>query len=511
MSKIAALLLFLLAAQNDVIQVNTRLVEVTVVVRDKNGPVGNLTKADFTVQDNKKTQRIEVFSILDTRKVIQPGEPLPEGVVANRVNSNGDVPATATVILFDLFNTATMVSGGMSASATQFQKDAIKELVNYLRTVRKQDRIALYLLGNQLSVIQDFTGDPDRLLRAATRIKALDGMGVEVRTAQELMDLLADPLGMIGPQLPNAIVTASAISQATVTADAFESIAHHLSGLPGRKNLIWMSGGFPFSPEVAAPVVGSTRYLVRDTPIFFDSQLNRASRALNNANVALYPVDVRALNGTYPEVMLRLANATGGRASYYSNDLQGAVRGAVSDGEVSYTLGFYSTADSSDRTFHNLSVKVAHKDVDVRHRAGYYPADIQKLTNQERGTVLGEALGSPMNASEIGLTANAVPDPENPGNYRVTIVADARDIQLEQQNNRRVATLILASRLESSKTKSVKTTTIPLSMSEVQFRNALTQGFVLTSSVAGSTHDRLKIVIQDQATGHAGSVWIPLQ
>ena len=58
----------LAAAQNDTIQISTRLVQVNVVVRDKSGPVDGLKASDFTVLDNKKTQKIEVFSMLDGRE-----------------------------------------------------------------------------------------------------------------------------------------------------------------------------------------------------------------------------------------------------------------------------------------------------------------------------------------------------------------------------------------------------------------------------------------------------------
>ena len=47
-----------LAAQNDTIRVTTRLVQVNVVVRDKNGPLAGLKASDFTVFDNKKEQKI---------------------------------------------------------------------------------------------------------------------------------------------------------------------------------------------------------------------------------------------------------------------------------------------------------------------------------------------------------------------------------------------------------------------------------------------------------------------
>ena len=64
------------AAQNDVIHINTRLVEVDVVVRAKDGPVTNLGKEDFTIFDNGKVQRVEVFSI-STAERSKPKENMP--------------------------------------------------------------------------------------------------------------------------------------------------------------------------------------------------------------------------------------------------------------------------------------------------------------------------------------------------------------------------------------------------------------------------------------------------
>ena len=49
MSKFATLLLALFVAQKEVIQVDTRLVEVNVVARDKGGPAGNLTPEDLVL------------------------------------------------------------------------------------------------------------------------------------------------------------------------------------------------------------------------------------------------------------------------------------------------------------------------------------------------------------------------------------------------------------------------------------------------------------------------------
>lgn len=64
--------------------------------------------------------------------------------------------------------------------------------------------------------------------------------------------------------------------------DALESIGRHLSGARNRKNLIWVSAGFP---------LGAFGYRGRSRA----REITRATRALNDANVALYTVDARGL------------------------------------------------------------------------------------------------------------------------------------------------------------------------------------------------------------------------
>src|SRR5258708_5328023 len=55
--------------------------------------------------------------------------------------------------------------------------------------------------------------------------------------------------------------------------------------------------------------------------------------------------------------MERLAELTGGKAFVNNNDLTRAIREAVDDGAVLYSLGFYIDAHSADGTFHELMVQ----------------------------------------------------------------------------------------------------------------------------------------------------------
>ncbi len=57
--------------QSPAISVSTRLVQVGVIVRDKNGPVADLTKEDFVVLDRGKPQKISVFSVESSASAAQ--------------------------------------------------------------------------------------------------------------------------------------------------------------------------------------------------------------------------------------------------------------------------------------------------------------------------------------------------------------------------------------------------------------------------------------------------------
>jgi len=535
------LLLPILLAQtvpDGTIQVTTRLVQISVVVRDKNGPVSGLTKENFTVLDNGKPQRIDVFSATDSRNRRQSSMgPMPQGFASNTINAAGEVPNTATVILFDMMNSSNDGTGDTDAlgrqtnnvprlgaasndlTAINDQKDAIKHLVGYLRTIRDGDRVALFVLGYQLRVIQDFTGDPNALVRAAARIRALDQAGIEVSSMAQLAALLAPPpvsnedgsVTAVGtPGFANAITTLSAITRATATADAFVAIARHMSGLPGRKNLVWMSAGFPFKPVVAQRRIGVQAQAPVETPDDFSSQLNRASKALNDANVALYPVDYQGLNGAFPEVMMRLASATGGDVTYHTNDLKEAVTTAIADGDVSYTLGFYSADKREDGKLHDLKVKVDRHDVDLHYRSGYY-ATPRSLSDKQRKAVVSELLGSEVNSSQIGLVVSGQPDPAVAGSYRITINVDASHLDFIQKGDRRTGQLSLVMRLESSKSKSPLVGGMPLNFTEEQFQNVLKHGFVIRQTVQARPNDRLRIIVQEQSTGMAGAVWLNLR
>ena len=78
--------------------------------------------------------------------------------------------------------------------------------------------------------------------------------------------------------------------QVQITEDAFTAIAQFLMPLPGRKNLLWLSGSFPMSvlPET------SDSHAYQSLRNYTESQ-KKVADLLNLSHTAVYAVDVRGL------------------------------------------------------------------------------------------------------------------------------------------------------------------------------------------------------------------------
>jgi VWFA-related protein len=133
----------------------THLVQVNVIVNDKHGnPITGLTKDDFVLLDNKRPQEIQLLSAETNLRRDQPQSPLPPDTFTNRLSEH----ASVTVILLDALN-------------TEFADQALtrKQVLKFLEHLRQQDRVALYWLGNNLYVLNDFTTDVASLREAIAR------------------------------------------------------------------------------------------------------------------------------------------------------------------------------------------------------------------------------------------------------------------------------------------------------------------------------------------------------
>ena len=425
---LAALAPAILAQEGPLVRVNTRLVEVDVVVHTKGETVADLKQDDFTVLDKGKPQKIAAFNVVSSRTSAAKANPLPPGAVSNRINTAGEEPAGTTVILYDTLNTA-----------VGDQSWARKELFKYLSTLQSGDHFALYSLGKTLAVIQDFTDNPERLIAAARR--ANPAASIDQTTDDLAADLLASPPPSTGDAIADAMYVdsvkdmqdASLVNRAIITGKVLEMIARHLQGLPGRKKLVWISSSFPAQTTDVRSHNGHDTLEQKE----FSREIGAAVRALNDANVAVYPIDPRdpynaGMFAPGIDSMNLFAGGTGGRAFYNISDLSSAMKTAVNDNEITYAMGFYPVDIKLDGSYHSLSVKVARKGMDLRYRKGYYATDLSQPTEQQGKESLQEIFATPLKATRIGMTARLNPDLRQAGAYELVVNFNLQEVHLER-------------------------------------------------------------------------------
>ena len=142
-----------------------------------------------------------------------------------------------------------------------------------------------------------------------------------------------------------------------------------MRGIPGWKNLIWVTAGFPL-------LMGRQSF----TPEF-----EPAVRELNTAAVSVYPVDARGLlalasgrlSSDASAMLRQLAQRAGGTA-FEGRELDEAGREVFGDVQASYTLGYYPSNRNFDGKFRRIEVRLNRPGLRARHRTGYYAGPRRK-------------------------------------------------------------------------------------------------------------------------------------
>jgi VWFA-related protein len=389
-------------------------------------------------------------------------------------------------------------------------------------------------------VLHDYTTDSSDLV--AKLAKYQGDIAPEVTGSSELSDALGGWLGSRGNSYERAFYLNDRIQQ---TLHAIEFIANNLAPLPGRKNLIWISSAFPLQigffgasggggggmPSAAqrgsagAPGMGGTSSHIPRSPRqqqTWTAETDQAIRALNDANLAIYPVDARGLvasasprvsSRTYRNqaTMEELAGRTGGRAFTNTNDIAGAIRTAVEDSSITYTLGFYPQNDKFDNSFHNLKVKlVDFPHLDLRYRKGYVDQSTPPQDEGQRRAALHDAVLSPMDANGIGLRASVR---ETSGGFDVTLRVDPRTILLDPQGDRwagKLDLLFVEKDEHGAQTYGVDDT-LSMELKRQNYDRVQEEGLMYHRVLppAGKATE-IRVVVRDASTGAVGSITAPL-
>jgi hypothetical protein len=171
------------------------------------------------------------------------------------------------------------------------------------------------------------------------------------------------------------------------TLQAMTALAQYMSGIPGRKNLLWFSTSFPIPANQTA----------------IADQLQTTMALFAKNQVAVYPIAAGGLMIVTPRLMdkvdnekitmERIAEDTGGKVYANTNDLAGAVAQAVDDGSNYYTLTYTPANRDWKGEFRKVKVKLAQSGYTLADRRGYYADDLDQ------------------SAHKLEASAGAAPDP----------------------------------------------------------------------------------------------------
>jgi hypothetical protein len=330
-------------------------------------------------------------------------------------------------------------------------------------------------MNPNLAILQDYTAD-----RALLR-KALESYWP---TIPKQRDVLPNRPGVTIPQLPrNPIANQQMRRRVEDTLSYLRLIASHMAAGAGRKSIVWLTGGFANFPE-------------------YSDAFTNTMRAINDANVAIYPVDARGLAvssraGINITLMRRFAEQTGGQAYYDRNDVGEAIVEAVADSRYTYSLGFYLSDKDLDGRFHVLKVRVNRSGLVLHARNGY--TAVRDPLEGDRKKPKGEpaaVLLTPIDSTDIGIDAAA--DKLDGGMLRVRMA-----IYPGAPGGHTFSLVLMQTDPRG----------FPVERTEVGLRLTLqdrqSAGWDKTIPLAkGAT--RLRLFLRDIATGRNGSLTVPL-
>jgi VWFA-related protein len=500
------------SAATPVIRFMVRLIQVTVVAEDGNGnPVSDLKKEDFTLRDKGETQKVSFFAQQNTpaspSSTLSIGAAQAPNFFSNHVENSPSGANSVTILLFDALN-------------TQFRdlSYARERVINFLQHMQPQDQVALYVLTpSTLYVMHDFTNDSETLVRLmggksqkiSTTSTAGPAPGPNDMTIGKLM---SDSLGE-----SNRFYKGQPLNIVETTSSAMLQIARNTVNIPGRKNLVWISGGFPITMGAAIPLGP------RDDGQDFSASLSATAKQLGDANVAVYPVDARGLwaprggrRYATPNMdsMVLIANGTGGRPFYNTNDIATSIRKAVDDSRVSYVLGYYPTNDKWDAKFREINIKVARPGVHLRYKTGYFAVPANPDNSERNELLTSDAIRSPLQMIDLGLEVHADPVANaSERELKVTVRVDPTAMRFQKDGDRWTdgIEVVWVGLTPDGRILDRDKDTVELKPEQSGYDEIMRTGLSFSEHIKlGSESTELRLIVRDRGTGAIGSVNIPL-
>jgi VWFA-related protein len=452
--------------QQPVFRSGTEIVQLDVSVLDKaRQPVRGLAAADFTILEDGKPQRVDVFVPVE----------LPED--AGRVPAwMTDVTKDVTTNEIDNHRIFVLVLDDASLPKDLWAVNAVKQSALSFVNRLGADDLAAVLFTRDGRHSQNLTSDHGRLVAA-------------INTLNPLAKLEAGCLAQVYSL--NALV---------YTAD-------YLAAVPQRRKTVLY-----FSEGAALNFVGSnecnSNWLTRELV-----------RKAQQANVNIYPIDPMGLrvdsHTTWKTNNLwTLANETGGRAIINTNDFEPGLTQIMRENSAYYVLGYRPANVQADGTFRRLDVKVNRPDVEVWTRKNYYaptPPPVDKPMPSPGPAV--EALAGILPRLDLPLRVALAPFAGRKGSGSDSTVAVALGLRQSAQSERTVeqVEVVLKAFTSEGEARGAAEQTVTINVPAARRGAEFSRYDVLTKIDLKPGRYELRLSAHSAASGQRGSVYAEIE
>jgi VWFA-related protein len=468
---------------------HTQVMSLNVVAMDKQGQlVTDLKAEEVQVLDDGKPQPMVLFRVNDRRR------PAPAALGPHEyANRPPGTPRGATLILFDLLN----------GSFTD-RESMVLSLVKALSNVESPGNVYLYLLANN-GTLFPIHAPPER--------------GMEVAAADENWTSQTKALLQAAIQKVygfRPIDDSDMGVRVVTTFNILRDVGASLSALPGPRNVVWITNGFPAQINFGS--------LCRNIPVWnltapcsgnyvdFTPVLRYLAGQLDTVGVSMYPVDewtVGEGDRTLVKDMLdQFAGMTAGRP-YPSGGTKAAIPDAIQATRFNYTLAYQPARQSWDGKYHKVKVNCTRKGIQLQYEQGYMADALVDDTS----TLMQVAATSNSDVPLIGLRAT-VTSGDSPHTVNIQLRIDPSDLSIVQQNGRymgQLALLYAAFTAEGPPKQLPKPTSLTLDWTAQQYDSDSRDGIPVAEDLSVPEGVRqVRIVVVDARTNRVGSLTVPV-
>jgi VWFA-related protein len=480
--------------------VTSRLVVLDVVATDQHGkPVEGLTRDDFRVFEDKRPQTIRSFE--DAKAHALPESSLSPNVVFDPAEPTSFGRSPATILVLDQLNT--------HFADSSFARRELHDYLAAQPALLPQPTTLLTVYDNHFKQLQAFTRDRDTLLRVLAAAPTKNAWKLESGGNSDVDD---------GP-----------VQRLQQSLNALDQMAQTYARIPGRKNLIWVGGGFPtLNPTT---LDGDHAREVKDT-------LRHITNVLLNTRVTLYAVDPTSTAAGLSEITSadqadfataagglsagidpfnaeqdfdRLGPVTGGRVLRGLNNISQQIASSIALGDSFYTLSYSPTGDSAVAAkYRRIVVECLRPGVSVTTREGYYPEQPHDETtmNTNLSYDLSAAAESPLplHAVHVAAARDAAV-----GHFVLHVAA--RDLtwttNADGTSTAHVAVLAVALSPKGAMLSHTLRTMTATAVAGTNLQDAARQAdFAFAFAATGKT-ETIRFIVRDATTGRMGSSELP--